>query len=166
LALNLGAIGALAYQRHLASRAQTAQEAAAPMPMRELWGALKLDDQQRLTLRSLMPGHRRQVMQLRRELGEKRLELAGLMRDPAAPWDAVQAKVREVGALQMGLEEEIARFLRELQKNLRPDQQAAFGEMVHGRMCRSMGERGRGFGPMGPGRGRGWGPGAGPHCPE
>ncbi len=167
LALNLGTIGTLVYLRYQAQQPAAQQEPPPPLPLRGLWGPLNLDPAQSQALRDLIPAHRRRVMEARRELAEKRQELFDLVKREAASWSEVQAKVREISTLQGGLEEEIARFLLEVKKNLKPEQHTAFVDLMQRRMGRACGPmggpppgRGRGMGP-GPGMGKGMGPGMG-----
>jgi len=157
LALNLGTIGTLVYLRYHDQQLMAAREVLPPLPLRELWGRLHLDESQHRALKGLFPEHRRRVQEVRVQLAQKRLELFDLIKSEAAPWEAVQAKVREISALQGNLEEEIVRFLLEFKKHLKPGQDAAFLEMVQTRLGRALD---RACGPMGPrhGFGRGGGP--------
>ena len=157
LALNLGTIGTLAYLRYHNRTLATMREALPPLPLRELWGALNLDTDQRQALRGLFPEHRRRIRDIRAELAQKRLELFDLIKSEDPPWSAVQAKVQEISALQGSLEEEMARFLLEFKKHLKPGQDTAFLNLVQnhlGRLCGPMGpHRGPmrdGMGPRGP----------------
>lgn len=177
LALNLGTIGTLVYLRYHDQRLAAAQGPLPPLPMRELWGGLKLDETQRQALRKLFPEHRRHVREARAELAQKRQELFDLIKSEAPQWEAIQAKVREISALQGNLEEEMVRFLLELKKNLKPGQDVAFLHLMQGRMGPMCGPRGPGRGPLGRGPGPmrdgGMGPSPGPPpgppdpaCPE
>jgi len=164
LALNVGTIGTLVYLRYQSERPAASPEAPPPLPLRELWGALNMDQDQRQALRGLLPEHRRRVMDVRGQLAQKRQELFDLVKGEASPWTAVQTKVQEISALQGGLEEEMVRFLLEVKKHLKPEQQAAFADLVQQRLVKPRG--GMGFGPHGPPFGRGMGPmGPGPHGP-
>ncbi len=159
LALNFGTIGTFVYLRY-----QDQKEGAAGMPppmhMRELWGALKMDDPQRQALHRLFPEHRRKVMAMRQEMAQKRRELFELLKDEATPWEAVQTKVREISNLQGSLEEELVRHLLEFKKILKPEQYAAFWALMEPRLVRPLDGMGPGGGRgMGPGGGRGMGPG-------
>ena len=162
LALNLGTIGAIVYLRSQDQQRLTAPPGPPPpMPPRALWRELKLDEAQRQTLRRLFPEHHQKVKALRQELTQKRQELFELMKAESTPWSAIQAKIREISALQGGLEEEMARFMLEFKKNLNPEQHAAFLTLLQARMgCgpdEACGPDGRRRGP-----GRGPGPGMGP----
>ena len=165
LALNLGTIGTFFYLRYQDRREVAVKETPPPMAFREMWAGLNLDGEQRQALRSLLPEHRRRVMEVRRELAAKRQELLDLIKGEGPPWSAIQAKVQEISTLQGSLEEEVVRFLLEFNKHLRPEQHAAFLNLVQERLG-----TGGGLGPWGPpgpfkGRGRGMGRGMGPGPP-
>lgn len=154
LALNLGTIGTIVYLRYQDHQ----QPAADPPPMKSLWRELKLDDSQHQTLRRLFPEHHQKVKAVRQELSQKRQELFDLIKAETTPWSAIQAKVQEISALQGSLEEEMARFMLEFRKNLNPEQQAAFLNLVQTRL--GCGPEGA-CGPGGRRRGPGMGPGPG-----
>ncbi|MEW6660107.1 MAG: periplasmic heavy metal sensor [Thermodesulfobacteriota bacterium] len=153
LALNLGTIGAFAYLRHQDRQAAVGQEEPGPMGLRDLWLALHLDQEQRQTLRRVAPDHRRRVAQLRREMAAKRRELFELLKGENPDWGVIQGKIKEISAQQGRLEEEVARFLLECKKHLKPEQQAAFINLVERRLCRP---RGDGYGPRRGHRGPPW----------
>ncbi|MBM4273690.1 MAG: periplasmic heavy metal sensor [Deltaproteobacteria bacterium] len=155
LALNLGTIGTLIYLRYQ-DHARPAPVAPPPMHMRELWGALHLEDHQRQVMRQMLPEHRRRVMAARQNLARKRQELVNLIKAQDSQWEAMRAKIREISDLQGGLEEEMARFLLDFKKHLKPEQQAAFVDLMQDRFSRmpppGMGKgMGKGRGPMGMG---------------
>jgi Spy/CpxP family protein refolding chaperone len=162
LALNLGTIGTFAYLRHEDQQQRAAAQPPPPPPFRSMWRELNLNDSQRQTLRSLFPEHHRKVDGIRQELGQKRLELFNLIQNNATPMSAIQAKVREISALQGSLEEEMVRFMLAFKKNLNPQQQATFLNRLKTRLCGegACGPMGPGFGRHrghGMGRGMGWG---------
>jgi len=162
LALNLGTIGTFAYLRYQDQQRQ-AVGAPPPPPLRALWRDLNLDDSQRQALRRQTPEHHRKVRANRQELAKKRQELFDLIKEEAAPWTAIQAKIQEISALQGSLEEEMARFMLEFKKNLTPAQGTAFLHLVQTRLCCGPGGT---FGPGEPGRHHRGGPGPGPRgCP-
>lgn len=172
LALNLGTIGVFAYLRSQDRKEVSKKEATGPVGLRDLWRALNLDKEQRQTLRRLAPDHRRRIHQFRREMMAKRQELFDMLKGDKPEWSAIQAKIREISAQQGQLEEEVARFLLECKKHLRPEQQAAFIDLVDRRLRHrhhrgghwgrhGKGHRGPHGGPgmgMGPGMGHGPGP--------
>lgn len=162
LALNLGTIGAFAYLRYQDRRdAALRPGPAPPMHLRELWGRLNLDPEQRRDLDHLFPEHRRRVWEQRGLLAQKRQELFELIRGEEPAWPVVCGKVREISELQGKLEEEVLRFLLDVRKRLKPEQRAAFAGLVERRLMPVLGGMG---GPCGPGR-RGPGRGPGPDCP-
>jgi len=167
LALNLGSIGTFAYLRYQDRQAAGGKAGPGPMGLRDLWLALNLDQEQRQTLRRLAPEHRRRMEQMRGEMMGKRQEFFDLLKGTAPDWSAIQAKIRELSAQQGKLEEELARFLLECKKHLKPEQQAAFVDLVDRRLRRHHGP-GDPCGPMGPGgpgMGRGMGGPPGPPPP-
>jgi Spy/CpxP family protein refolding chaperone len=161
LALNFGTIGTIAYLRYQ-DRQQLAAGPAppAPLPLKTLWRELKLDDAQRQALRRLFPEHHQKVLAARQALAQKRQELFDLIKAESTPWTAIQAKIREISALQGSLEEEMARFMLEFKKTLTPEQHTAFLNLLQTRLGCGPG------GVCGPGKGRrrghGMGPGMGP----
>jgi Spy/CpxP family protein refolding chaperone len=175
LALNLGTIGAFAYLRYQDRQGVAGKEEPQPVGLRDLWLALRLDQEQRQTLGRLAPEHRQRIHQLRREMMAKRQELFNLLKGENPQWSAIQAKIREISAKQGQLEEEVARFLLECKRHLRPEQQEAFINLVDRRLRRHHhgGRWGGGMrghrgppGGQGMGQGPGMGGGPGPHgCP-
>ncbi len=167
LALNLGTIGTFAYLRYQDQRVAAVGPPPPPLPMRELWRHLNLEEEQRQALRSLLPEHRQRVRAWRAKLAQKRQELFTLIKEGAAE-AAIPAKIREISQLQGNLEEEVVRFLLEVQKHLKPEQKTAFLALMERRLLPAPGGRGRPCGrpggPPGPGRGPGQGPGP-PDCP-
>jgi Spy/CpxP family protein refolding chaperone len=173
LALNVGTIGTftyLRYQDRQGSAASVAKEELPPMPMREMWQRLDLDQEQRRWLDQVVPEHRRRLRALRSDLAEKRRELFGLLKKDTAPdWPTVQSKIREVSDLQGKLEEEIIRHLLTMKEQLKPEQQAIFVELLEQRLRpfeRRRGPRWERHGPPhgrphGPPMERGPGPGSG-----
>jgi Spy/CpxP family protein refolding chaperone len=170
LALNVGTIGTFAYLRYQDWQGP-AFKGEPPLPMRALWGELKMEPSQRQALHGLFPQHRRKVEALRDELGQKRQELFDLIKVEGTPWDAIQAKIKEISTLQGSLEEEMTRFLLEFKKHLTPEQRAVLLSRVQARLeCgpggRGSCDRGHRRGGMGPRRGMGpHGPGGPPGPP-
>lgn len=157
LALNLGTIGTIAYLRYQDQRPQVAG-VPPPIPLRALWRELQMDDAQRQAMHRMFPEHRQKVQAYRQELTQKRQELFSLIQEDSASWGAIQSKIQEISALQGALEEEMARFMLEFKKHLKPEQHAAFLKLVEGRLgCPPGGV----CGPGGPGNGHRRGPGMG-----
>jgi Spy/CpxP family protein refolding chaperone len=166
LALNLGTIGTFTYL-HYQDHRELAQPPPPP-PFREIGDRLHLDQEQRQALQRLLPEHRRRVMELRQGLAQKRQELLALIKEEHPAWPPIAGKIREISDLQGKLEEEVVRFLLDIEGHLRPEQKTDFLKLVEQRM-HHMGppwaHRGHGRGMMGPGPGPGMGPGPamGPH---
>jgi Spy/CpxP family protein refolding chaperone len=83
------------------------------------------------------------VRDLRAVLAQKRFELFEMTKEGTAAWPAIQAKVREVSALQGKLEEEVLRFSLAFQEHLKPEQRAAFITFLEHRMPNAQGNKGR-----------------------
>jgi Spy/CpxP family protein refolding chaperone len=168
LALNLGTIGTLVYLHYQVPPPAPPEGMPPPPPppmhFKEMWGALNLEEEQRQVMRQLLPEHRRRVMANRQNLAQKRQEFFDLIKGPDPQWEAMQAKIREISALQGGLEEEMARFLLDIKKHLKPEQHAAFADLVQHRLGRMDQPPGGPPGP--PGWGKGMGMGRGPMGPK
>ncbi|MGC2433345.1 MAG: Spy/CpxP family protein refolding chaperone [Desulfobaccales bacterium] len=174
LALNFGTIGAFVYLHHQ-DQGRLYPGMPHPLPMRALWGALKLEDSQRQAVHGLLPEHRGKIAEIRSALFLKRQELFDLLKGEAPDMSKVRAKIGEISSLQGELEEEQVRFLLEIGKELKPAQKVAFLDLIQHRLNQSMagtwgprGWKGGRPGPMmGPGRGPGKPPDArGPGAPE
>ena len=88
-----------------------------------------------------------------------------MLKEGAAVWPGIQAKVREGAALQGKLEEEVLRFSLDFQEHLKPEQRAAFITFVERRMPGVQGGKGRRLSQVGERQG-GWGaPGCEPCGP-
>lgn len=165
LALNFGTIGAFAYLRYQDRGQWLYHGIPPPLPMRALWGALKLEDSQRQALHSMLPEHRGKIAKIRSALFLKRQELFDLLKDETPAMSEVRAKIGEISALQGQLEEEQMRFLLEIRKELKPEQKVAFLDLIQGRLNQAL--AGTGGPPGWPGRrmGPGMGPRMGPGKP-
>ena len=132
LALNFGTIGAFVYLRYQDRGQRLYHGIPPPLPMRALWGALKLEDSQRQVLHGLLPEHRGKSAEIRNALFLKRQELFDLLKGEAPAMPEVRVKIGEISALQGELEEEQMRFLLEIRKELKPEQKVAFLESDSG----------------------------------
>jgi uncharacterized membrane protein len=166
LALNLGTIGTLVYLRWHPPPPPPPPEAA-PMPFRQMLAELKLTPEQRQCFRGMVPEHWRKVRELEKELAGQRRELFALIRQDNLPeWPPVQAKIREIGSLQLRLEETKVQHLLEVQKNLSPEQRRLLATNLERRLAPFWGEGGRHRGPKRHMRGSGPEPGPPPPpCP-
>lgn len=177
LALNVGTIGTFAYL-HWWGQPGPPPPPEAPMPFRQLMRELELDPQQRQTIKAMAPEHWRKVKGLEKELLQQRQDLFALIKQDTLPeWPPVQTKIREIGSLQVQLEEEKIHHLMDIQKNLRPEQRHQLITQLEKRLplcCPpGIGGRGRGMGMMRHKRepGQGLGPASpppgspGPHGP-
>ena len=174
LALNLGTIGTIAYLRYQDQAQRLSREMPPPLPMRDLWRTLKLDETQRQAVRGLFVQHRAKVEAIRSELFQRRQELFELLKAETPALAVIRAKIGEISASQGKLEEELVRHLLEFRKELKPEQRVAFLDLVQTRLdkalggpCGPMGGRGPRHGgpPPGPPPGPGMGPGPGPGMP-
>jgi len=143
LALNLGGLAAFAYLRFQDPRETMTGRGSSPPPPQEIWRTLNLEAEQRRVLENLLPEHRRRVRDLRMELTQQRFELFETIKEGAAAWPAMQAKVKEVSALQGKLEEEVLRFSLAFQEHLKPEQKAAFITFLERRLPGAPGGQGR-----------------------
>ena len=163
LALNFGTIGTFAYLRYQDQKQRLTRELPLPLLLRDLWQTLKLDEGQRQALHELVPDHRARVAAIRKDLFLKRYELFDLLKGEAPDQAAIRAKIGEISDLQGKLEEELVRFLLEVRKNLKPQQNTVFLDLVRSRLDRALcGPGGPWGGWRGPWRG---GPGLGPPPP-
>jgi len=160
LALNLGTIGTLVYMRWQTPPPPPLPPEATPLPFRQMLSELKLDPQQRQVFKSLAPDHWRKVRELQQELAQQRQELFALIKQENLPdWPPVQSKIREIGSLQLRLEEEKVQHLLDVQKNLTPEQRRLLVTNLERRLSHFWGKPGRHRGPMRPMRQPGQDPG-------
>ncbi len=136
LALNLGTIGALVYFRF------QAPPGPAPMAEDRLHGgfvkflqSLNLDAQQEQMLKQTFPPHRQQIKDLRQQLHQQRQQLYELINQPQPNEADIAAQITAINNVQNALEQEMARFLLELKRKLRPDQQELLLQRVGQRLC-------------------------------
>jgi Spy/CpxP family protein refolding chaperone len=170
LALNFGTIGTIAYLRYQDQAHRQSREMPPPLPMRDLWQTLKLDETQRQAVRGLFSQHRIKVEEIRKELFQRRQELFELLKAETPAMAVIHAKIGEISAAQGKLEEELVRHLLEFRKELKPEQRAAFLNLVQTRLEKACGPMGgrrgwHGGRPPGPGMEPGPGP-AGPGRPD
>jgi Spy/CpxP family protein refolding chaperone len=163
LALNMGTIGTLAYMHWHSRPEPPPPPESAPLPFRQLLRELNLDPQQRQVFKEMAPAHWRKVRELQEELAQQRQELFALIRQENLPeWTPVQIKIREIGNLQVQLEEEKVHHLLVVQKHLHPEQRQMLIAQLEKRLPQCCPEPGKGRGMMKRMR-NGLGPG--PSCP-
>ena len=143
LALNLGGLVAFGYLRLQGHGEAMTGQGPLPPPPQEIWRTLNLETEQRRKLESLLPEHRRRVRDLRTELAQQRFDLCEMVKEGMAAWPAIQAKIKEVSALQGKIEEEVLRFSLAFQEHLKPEQRAAFIAFIERRMPDTQGGKGR-----------------------
>lgn len=174
LALNLGTIGAVLYLHYQETPEKTLPlvsprpDSGPPPGLRGLFRSLNLDHNQKQTLRQMFPGHRREVLELRKQLAQKRWELFELLKAAEPSEKALAGKIKEISTTQGNLEKKQVQFLLELKKTLRPEQQEMLLTMLGQRLCRHRPHRrhrGMPDKPYPPGPGRRCGPGMGPPGP-
>ncbi|MCL4502205.1 MAG: Spy/CpxP family protein refolding chaperone [Deltaproteobacteria bacterium] len=167
MALNFGTIGTIVYLRYQDKAQGLSREMPPPLPIRDLWQTLKLDETQRQAVRGLFWQHRAKVEEIRKELFQSRRELFELLKSETPNMAAIRAKIGEISASQGKLEEELVRHLLEFRKELKPEQRTAFLSLVQTRLEKACGRRGGRRGPWhgGPHPGPGMGPGPGPGMP-
>jgi len=140
LALNVGGLATYVYMHY--QDLGSWREPAPQKPFQEMWGPLNLEPGQKQALKNLLPEHRYRVRDLRAHLTQKRHELFEMTKE-GAEWPAMQAKVKEVSALQGKLEEEVLRFCLAFQEHLKPEQRTAFITFIDRRMFGVQGGKGR-----------------------
>ena len=134
LALNFGTIGTFVYLHYQDQAQRLSRDLPPPLPMRELWQTLKLDETQRQAVRGLFSQHRAKVEAIRSELFQRRQELFELLKAETPDLPAIHAKIEEISASQGKLEEELVRHLLEFRKELKPEQRTAFLNLVQTRL--------------------------------
>ena len=113
---------------------------------------LKLTDDQRKAMDSIMLEHREKLIDLRANLDKAELVLQPMMQDDQPNETNILAQIDKVAQARADLEKANARFLLALRGKLSPDQWKQLQQIRADRMDR--------------GWGRGMGPGRGPNCPN
>lgn len=136
LALNLSTLGALVYFRY-----------QPPPDSPEMVGgklhggffkflhSLNLDPEQQKLLKQNFPPHRQQIKALRQQLNQQRQQLYDLINQPQPNEADIAAQITAINNIQNALEQEMARFLLEVKRNLRPEQQDQLLQKVGQRLC-------------------------------
>ncbi len=134
LALNLGTIGALVYFRF---QPPPMAEDQPPVGFFKFLHSLNLDPEQQQLLKQSFPAHRQQIKALRQQLNQQRQQLYELINQPQPNEAEIAAQITAINNTQNALEQEMARFLLELKRHLRPDQQELLLQRVGQRLCGS-----------------------------
>lgn len=158
LALNLGTIGALVYFRYQPPGGPpSGVKDRSPQGFLGFLRSLDLDPAQEQLLKQSFPGHREQIKELRQQLNRQRQHLYELINCPEPDEAVIAAQITRINNIQNALEQEMARFLLEFKRNLRPEQQEQLlrhvGQRLCGPQCGPAGGPPRGAGRMGPGSG-------------
>ncbi len=151
LALNLGTIGAMVYFRYQPPPPPPPLAESGPSPgFWRVLQSLNLDPEQQQLLKHNFPAHRQQIKELRGRLQQQRQELFSLISQPQPNEAQVAAQITAINNLQNALEQEMARFLLDFKRQLRPEQQEVLLHNVRQRLCgpdcSPPGERQRGRG--------------------
>jgi Spy/CpxP family protein refolding chaperone len=159
LALNLGTMGALVYFRYQPPPEPAPTEAGKhPGSFMGFLHSLDLDPAQKKLLKQSFPTHRQQIKALRQQLNQQRQRLYELINQPQPNETEIAAQITVINNIQNALEQETARFLLEIKRHLRPEQQEALLQRVGQRLCGPgfcgpNGKSGRGMGRCGPRQG-------------
>ena len=113
---------------------------------------LKLTDDQRKAMDSIMLSHREKLIDLRANLDKSELVLQPMMQDDQPNEANILAQIDKVAQARADLEKANARFLLAIRGKLSPDQWKQLQQIRADHMQR--------------GWGRGMGPGSGPNCPN
>lgn len=154
LALNLGAIGTLAYFRRQEVGGGRGRPAGQSLTVKELCRSLPLQREQCRTLRGMMPEHRKQQQDLRGGLAREQRELWELLKQESPSWPEIQGKIKAISLLQTQAEEEAVRLCLEFQKQLHPQQKAVYLNLLERQL--RLGREGTRE-PIASRGGRGWG---------
>jgi Spy/CpxP family protein refolding chaperone len=159
VALNLGTMGALVYFRYQPPPGPAPTEAGKhPGSFMGFLHSLDLDPAQQKLLKQSFPPHREQIKTLRQQLNQQRQRLYELINQPQPNETEIAAQITVINNIQNALEQETARFLLEIKRQLRPEQQEALLQRVGQRLCSPgfcgpKGKSGRGMGRCGPRQG-------------
>jgi Spy/CpxP family protein refolding chaperone len=136
LALNLGTIGALVYFRTLPPPELPPMDSGKPPGgVLGFLHSLNLEPEQQKFLKKRFPQHRQQIKTLRQQLHLQRQRLYGLINQPDPNETEIAVQITAINNIQNALEQEMARFLLEIKRNLNPEQQAMLLQRVEQRLC-------------------------------
>jgi Spy/CpxP family protein refolding chaperone len=135
LALNLGTIGALVYSRYQPPPGPPLDEGRPPGGFLHFLHSLNLDSEQQRFLKQSFPAHRQQIKSLRQQLNQQRQQLYELINQPQPKEADIAAQITAINNIQNALEQEMARFLLDVKRKLRPEQQELLLQRVGQRLC-------------------------------
>lgn len=156
LALNVGTVGALVYFQYQAPAGppprQTERQSGGFLALLQ---SLQLDPAQQQFLQQTMAPHREQIKVLRQQLNQQRQRLYDLINRPQPQEAEIAAQITAINNIQNALEQEMARFLLEIKRHLRPEQEEVLLQRLGQRLCGPdfcgpQGRAGRGQGRGGP----------------
>jgi hypothetical protein len=142
LSINMGGVATLLYSRFQNRQPSILDQEASPPALRELVTLLKLDPEQREIFQKIFSAHRSNTQVWHQELNLKRQGLLVLLKDGDTTWPEFQAKLKELGDIQLKGEEASLRFFLELRQYLKPDQRETCDNFMECRLLRGRGEKG------------------------
>ena len=142
LSINVGGVATLLYFRFQNRQPSILNQEAPPPALRKLVTLLNLDPEQREKFQKIFSSHRQNTQVWDQELNLKRQELLVLFKEGSTTWPEFQAKLKELGDIQLKGEEASLRFFLELRQDLKPDQREACDNFMECRLLRGRGEKG------------------------
>lgn len=95
-------------------------------PSQNWYFNLGLTPEQAKSLKGFESAFRKDTDRVCMRICKERLDLLEMMKDPKADPEAIYKKIKEIGALQVGLEKEIATHILKVKKDLSPEQSEAY----------------------------------------
>ena len=142
LSINVGGVATLLYSR-FQNRQPSILNQEVPAPaLRELVTLLKLDPEQREIFQKIFSSHRHNTQAWHQELNLKRQELLVLFKDGSTTWPEFQAKLKELGDIQLQGEEASLGFFLQLRQHLKPEQHDVCNNFMECRLLKGQGEKG------------------------
>lgn|SRR3989338_3821259 len=111
----------------------------------QMWYSnLGLNPEQAESLKKLDSAFRQDTDKVCMRICKERMELLNLMRDPNTKPEAVYKKIEEIGAMQVGLEKEIATHILKVKQDLTPEQSEAYLNRIRAELHDSIKQAGFG----------------------
>jgi hypothetical protein len=142
LSINVGGVATLLYFQFQNRQPSILNQEAPPPALRKLVTLLNLDPEQSGKFQKIFSSHRQNTQVWDQELNLKRQELLVLLKDGSNTWPEFQAKLKELGDIQLKGEEASLRFFLELRQDLKPDQREACDNFMECRFLGGKGEKG------------------------